>query len=144
IRDFHVTGVQTCALPISPRDYLETFEALADIGDYFVVNVSSPNTPGLRALQEPEALRAILLPLKERAGGKPVLLKLAPDLADESIDELADLALEFGIDGLVLANTTITRTGAEDEPLAKEAGGMSGAPLLERAVALVERTYRRT
>lgn len=128
----------------APRDYLETFEALADIGDYFVVNVSSPNTPGLRALQEPEALRAILLPLKERAGGKPVLLKLAPDLADESIDELADLALELGIDGLVLANTTITRTGAEDEPLAKEAGGMSGAPLLERAVALVERTYRRT
>jgi len=128
----------------APRDYLQALEALADLGDYFVVNVSSPNTPGLRALQEPEALRRILVPLREKAGKKPLLLKLAPDLADESIDELADLALELRLDGLVLANTTIARKGAEDEPLSKEAGGMSGAPLLDRAVELVERVYRRT
>lgn len=125
-------------------DYLKTFEALRNIGDYFVVNVSSPNTPGLRALQTPDALRSILVPLKERAKEKPVLLKLAPDLLDEEVDELADLALELGIDGLILANTTIGRPGAENEPLAKEAGGMSGAPLLERAITLVARVYRRT
>lgn len=125
-------------------DYLKTFDALRDIGDYFVVNVSSPNTPGLRALQTPEALRSILAPLKARAAEKPVLLKLAPDLMDEEVDELADLALELGIDGLILANTTIGRPGAEREALAEEAGGMSGAPLLDRAVGLVERVYRRT
>src|SRR5690606_8718400 len=78
-------------------DYLKTFEALRNIGDYFVVNVSSPNTPGLRALQTPDAFRSILVPLKERAKEKPVLLKLAPDLLDEEVDELADLALELGI-----------------------------------------------
>src|SRR5690606_32159842 len=95
------------------RDYLDAFEALKDIGDYFVVNVSSPNTPGLRALQSPEALRAILLPLVERAGRKPVFLKLAPDLADEDVDEIADLALSWGVAGLILANTTVGRPGAE-------------------------------
>lgn len=125
-------------------DYLKTFEALRDIGDYFVVNVSSPNTPGLRALQTPEALRTILLPLREKAGAKPVFLKLAPDLADEEVDALADLALELGIAGLILANTTIGRPTAEGEPRAKEAGGMSGAPLLDRALSLVARTFRRT
>lgn len=126
------------------RDYLDAFEALKDIGDYFVVNVSSPNTPGLRALQSPEALRAILLPLVERAGRKPVFLKLAPDLADEDVDEIADLALSWGVAGLILANTTVGRPGAEGEPVAKEAGGMSGAPLFDRALALVARTYART
>lgn len=125
------------------RDYLDAFEALKDIGDYFVVNVSSPNTPGLRALQSPEALRAILLPLVERAGRKPVFLKLAPDLADEDVDALADLAVEEGLSGLILANTTIARPTAEQEPVAKEAGGMSGAPLLPRSLALVARVRRR-
>jgi len=127
-------------------DYLAAFEALADVGDYFVVNVSSPNTPGLRDLQAPEALRAILRPLQAAAkarGGKPVLLKLAPDLADEDVDALADLALEEGLAGLVLANTTIGRPTAEDEPAAKQAGGMSGAPLLPRSLALVARVRRR-
>lgn len=126
------------------EDYLLAFERLEAVGDYFVVNVSSPNTPGLRDLQAPEALRSILVPLRERARGKPVLLKLAPDLADEAIDELAALALEVGLDGLILANTTIGRPTAEGEPVAKEAGGMSGPPLFPRALELVRRVYRGT
>jgi dihydroorotate dehydrogenase len=130
----------------APDDYLRAFEATADVGDYFVVNVSSPNTPGLRALQNPASLTAILEPLLAAArarGGKPVLLKLAPDLADEDLDVAADLAVALGVSGLILANTTIARPTAEDEPVAREAGGMSGAPLLPRALALVGRTYRR-
>lgn len=126
------------------RDYLRAYEALEEVGDYFVVNVSSPNTPGLRDLQAPEALRAILAPLRERSRGKPLLLKLAPDLADEAIDELADLSLELGLDGLILANTTIARPTAEAEPVAKEAGGMSGPPLFPRALELVRRVHART
>ncbi len=127
-------------------DYRIAFDALAEVGDYFVVNVSSPNTPGLRDLQAPDALRAILRPLVAEArqrGGKPILLKLAPDLADESIDELADLAAAEGLAGLILANTTIGRPGAEDEAVAREAGGMSGAALLPRAVRIIRRTRRR-
>lgn len=127
-------------------DYLAAFEALADLGDYFVVNVSSPNTPGLRDLQAPAALRGILRPLVEaaaRRGGKPILLKLAPDLADEDIDALADLAVEERLSGLILANTTLGRPTAENEETAKQAGGMSGAPLLPRALSLVARVRRR-
>lgn len=130
----------------APDDYLLAFEATADVGDYFVVNVSSPNTPGLRALQNPESLAAILRPLLAAAkarGGKPVLLKLAPDLADEDVDAAADLAVELGVAGLILANTTIGRPTAETEPVAREAGGMSGAPLFPRALALVARIHRR-
>jgi len=111
-----------------------------------VVNVSSPNTPGLRDLQAPEALRAIVRPLLVAAkarGDKPVLLKLAPDLADEEIDALADLALEEGLAGLILANTTIGRPTAEAAPNAGEAGGMSGAPLFPRALDLVRRVRLR-
>lgn len=129
----------------APRDYLSAFEVLRDGGDYFVVNVSSPNTPGLRDLQAPDSLRAILRPLVAEAAkaGKPLLLKLAPDLADESIDELADLALAEGLAGLVLANTTIGRPEAQGEPIAAEAGGMSGAPLLPRTLEVVSRVRRR-
>lgn len=127
-------------------DYLLAFDSLHSVGDYFVVNVSSPNTPGLRDLQAPEALRTIVRPLVAAAaerGDKPVLLKLAPDLADEEIDTLADLALEEGLAGLILTNTTIGRPGAEDEPLAKEAGGLSGATLHPRAVEVVRRVRLR-
>jgi len=129
----------------APDDYLRAYEVLAAGGDYFVVNVSSPNTPGLRDLQAPDALRAILRPLVAAASRakKPVLLKLAPDLADESIDELADLAVAEGLAGLVLANTTIGRPGAEGELAAAEAGGMSGAALLPRTIDVVARVRRR-
>jgi len=126
-------------------DYLTAFRALAEVGDYFVVNVSSPNTPGLRDLQAPEALRGILRPLVAEArarGGKPILLKLAPDLADEDVDALATLAREEGLAGLVLANTTISREAVAGEPNAGEAGGLSGPPLKARMLALVARVHR--
>ncbi len=125
-------------------DYLAAFRTLADVGDYFVVNVSSPNTPGLRDLQAPAALREILRPLVTEArarGGRPILLKLAPDLADEEIDELAALARAEGLAGLVLANTTIGRAGAEGERNAAQAGGMSGPPLKARMLQLVARVH---
>lgn len=130
----------------APDDYLAAFEATSAVGDYFVVNVSSPNTPGLRALQDPESLAAILRPLLAVAkthGKKSVLVKLAPDLADEDVDAAVDLAVELGVAGVILANTTIARPGALAEPVARETGGMSGAPLLPRALSLVARTYRR-
>src|SRR5262249_32856321 len=124
-------------------DYLQALRVLRDAGDYFVVNVSSPNTPGLRDLQAPAALREILRPLLPVAGGKPLLLKLAPDLADEDIDALTDVARAEGLAGVILANTTVGRPGAEGEPVAREAGGMSGAPLLARTLALVRRVRAR-
>jgi dihydroorotate dehydrogenase len=126
-------------------DYLAVYEALADLADYVVVNVSSPNTPGLRDLQAPRALAAILEPLCARGAGSgpALLLKLAPDLADEAIDELGDLARDLGLAGLVLANTTIGRRAVQTDPRAGEAGGLSGAPLLDRTVWLVSRAYRR-
>lgn len=130
----------------APADYLTAFRRLADCGDYFVVNVSSPNTPGLRDLQAPAALEAILRPLLDEArahGGKPVLLKLAPDLADEDVDALSDLARDLGVAGLILANTTLARPEAEAETLSREAGGMSGAPLLPRTLQLVRRVRQR-
>ena len=97
------------------KDYEICFKELHPYVDYFVVNVSSPNTPGLRELQEKESLRKILLHLQMinngKAVSKPILLKIAPDLSDEQIDDVIDLALEIKLDGLVATNTTINREG---------------------------------
>lgn len=123
-------------------DYLRCLDVLEPLGDYFVVNVSSPNTPGLRDLQAPDALRGILRPLLARTT-KPVLVKLAPDLPDAQIEELSDLALEEGAAGLILANTTLDRSAVAGDPAAGEAGGLSGAPLLEKTLHLVALLYRR-
>ncbi|HSP77124.1 MAG TPA: quinone-dependent dihydroorotate dehydrogenase, partial [Myxococcaceae bacterium] len=113
------------------EDYLACVDALAPLGDYVVVNASSPNTPGLRKLQEPEQLSALLRAVKERlarvAPGKPLFLKIAPDLTPEAVDEVVDVARECGLDGLIATNTTIARPF--EHPVAKEAGGLSGAPV---------------
>lgn len=130
------------------KDYDICFRALYDYVDYFVVNVSSPNTPGLRALQEKDALRQILTKLQgvreelAAAGApwRPLLLKIAPDLNDAQLDDVVSLALEIGLDGLVAANTTISREGLltpADQLEAIGAGGLSGAPLRERATEVV-------
>lgn len=137
------------------KDYDICFRALYDYVDYFVVNVSSPNTPGLRALQEKDALRRILTRLQgiredlvaAGAPGRPLLLKIAPDLNDAQLDDVVALALEIGLDGLVAANTTISREGLltpADQLEAIGAGGLSGAPLRQRATEVVRYVVERS
>jgi dihydroorotate dehydrogenase len=129
------------------EDYLACIDRLHPVADYVVVNISSPNTPGLRQLQEREALdrllRACVARLAERAPGKPLLVKLAPDLAPEALDEAVDVAVAAGVAGIVATNTTLSREGVESHPLAREAGGLSGAPLTARATEVVRRVARR-
>jgi dihydroorotate dehydrogenase len=122
----------------APAAYARTFRILAEHGDYFVVNVSSPNTPGLRDLQKVSELAAILSAVQEaNPSRKPVLLKLAPDLAEEDFEGALEVAEKLA-QGLVVSNTTVSREGV-DAKWAQEAGGLSGAPLKARAGALVHR-----
>ncbi len=125
-------------------DYEICFNALHDYVDYFVVNVSSPNTPGLRELQEKEPLKKILTHLqalnKNYTNQKPILLKIAPDLTQTQIDDVIDLVQEIKLDGLVAANTTIDRSNlATDKSLqtAIGAGGLSGLPVKQRATEMI-------
>jgi len=128
------------------EDYVACVDALAPLGDYVVVNASSPNTPGLRKLQEPEQLTALLRAVKERlqrvAPGKPLFLKIAPDLTPEAVDEVVDVARACGLSGLIATNTTVARPF--EHPLAKEAGGLSGAPVREPANAVIRRAWLRS
>ena len=131
-------------------DYVRCLQALYELADYFVVNVSSPNTPGLRALQEAAALESLLVRLDSgrvelaaEKGRKPLLLKVAPDLDPEQRASVAEAALAHGLDGLVVGNTTIAREGLRS-PLAKEAGGLSGAPLLARSTEVLADFHRLT
>jgi dihydroorotate dehydrogenase len=133
-------------------DYVKSAERLAPYADYLVVNVSSPNTPGLRNLQATEALRPLLSAVREAADRTasarrvPLLVKIAPDLADEDVDAVADLAVELGLDGIIATNTTIAREGLglkSDPTLVKETGGLSGAPLKNRSLEVLRRLYAR-
>jgi dihydroorotate dehydrogenase len=128
-------------------DYLACIDRLHPFADYLVVNISSPNTPGLRQLQEADALdrllRACVARLAERAPGKPLLVKLAPDLAPEALDEAVDVAIAAGVSGIIATNTTLSRAGVEGHPRAKEQGGLSGAPLERLATSVVRRCAER-
>jgi dihydroorotate dehydrogenase len=133
------------------KDYEICFNALHDYVDYFVVNVSSPNTPGLRELQEKEPLKKILTHLqtlnKNFAQQKPILLKIAPDLTQTQIDDVIDLAQEINLDGLVAANTTIDRSKLKttnQELEAIGAGGLSGLPVKDRATEMVKYISKKT
>ncbi len=133
------------------KDYEICFNALHDYVDYFVVNVSSPNTAGLRELQEKEPLKKILTHLqilnKNFAQQKPILLKIAPDLTQTQIDDIIDLAQEINLDGLVAANTTIDRTkliSTNTELETIGAGGLSGLPLKDRATEMVQYISQKT
>jgi len=136
------------------KDYEICFTVLHPYVDYFVVNVSSPNTPGLRELQEKESLRKILThlqtinaTLRQAQGDKPILLKIAPDLTQEQIDDVIDLALEIKLDGLVATNTTISRSGliTDDSRLTTiGAGGLSGLPLKQRSTEVVRYICQQT
>lgn len=133
------------------KDYEICFDALYPYVDYFVVNVSSPNTPGLRELQEKESLRKILTNLQARnsklATQRPILLKIAPDLTQEQIDDVIDLAAEINLDGLVVANTSLDRsklTAAAPQLESIGAGGLSGLPVKNRATEIVRYVYQKT
>ncbi len=131
-----VTPVEDAA-----SDYAFSAKLLAPFADYLAVNVSSPNTPGLRSLQDVAALRPILKAVLAQAKGKPVLVKIAPDLADEDILAVAELAKELSLAGIIATNTTISREGLRTEASKVEsmgAGGLSGAPLKSRALEVLK------
>lgn len=122
------------------NDYLHCFEALFDYVDYFVVNVSSPNTPNLRALQDKEPLTHLLKTLKsknsEKQQPKPILLKIAPDLTDEQLLDIIEIVSETKIDGVIATNTTISREGLTSANKT-ETGGLSGKPLTSRSTEVI-------
>lgn len=122
------------------NDYIICFNKLFDYVDYFVVNVSSPNTPNLRALQEKEPLMKILVTLQDlnnhKEKPKPILLKIAPDLSNEQLLDIIDIVKESGISGVIATNTTLSRESLTSENK-KEGGGMSGKPLKERSTEVI-------
>lgn len=133
------------------KDYEYCFGALFDVVDYFVVNVSSPNTPNLRALQDKEPLMALLNRLqvlnRARPARKPILLKIAPDLTDSQLDDIIGIVKETGIDGVVATNTTISRNGLTTPAPQVEAigmGGLSGKPLAKRSTEVIRYLKQRS
>lgn len=134
------------------EDYIKSATWLGAFADYMVVNVSSPNTPGLRNLQAVELLKPLLVAVQKALGEVapdrtvPLFVKIAPDLADDDIDAVADMALEIGLHGIIATNTTIARTGlqtSEQRLVEIGAGGLSGAPLRERSLEVLRRLRRR-
>lgn len=118
------------------EDYASSFKLLHTFGDYFVINVSSPNTPGLRSLQDRSALEGIVDAMRAVNAARPLFVKIAPDLEFEAIDDVIGMALDKGLTGLIATNTTLSRTGLQTPPTANgeyETGGLSGAPLTKRA-----------
>ena len=134
-------------------DYVASARLVAGVADYVVVNVSSPNTPGLRDLQAVSSLRPLLAAVREALDESvpegrrvPLLVKIAPDLADGDVDAIADLAVELGLDGIIATNTTIARPALASDPAlvaAAGAGGLSGAPLRPRALEVLRRLHAR-
>ncbi|MBM2623730.1 quinone-dependent dihydroorotate dehydrogenase [Actinoplanes sp. LDG1-06] len=125
------------------EDYLTSYRLLHPYADYIAVNVSSPNTPGLRTLQDKDAVADLLGALR---GETPVLVKIAPDLTEPAIAELLEVCLSHGAAGVIATNTTLAREGlaAADQPRATEAGGLSGAPLTEKARKVVHFVHTET
>jgi dihydroorotate dehydrogenase len=122
-------------------DYIKCFDRLFDVVDYFVVNVSSPNTPGLRELQEKEPLMHLLNTLQQRNNkndiAKPILLKIAPDLTNEQLDDIVEIVQQTNIAGVIATNTTIDKSSLTNPKLKEEAGGLSGAPLTKRSTEVI-------
>lgn len=130
-------------------DYIKCFDKLFDVVDYFVVNVSSPNTPGLRALQEKEPLMQLLATLQQRNNKndiiRPILLKIAPDLSDEQLDDIVEIVTTTKIAGLIATNTTISRADLHSpESLKNETGGLSGKPLTKRATEVIRYIHEKS
>ncbi|HEY4952590.1 MAG TPA: quinone-dependent dihydroorotate dehydrogenase [Verrucomicrobiae bacterium] len=156
----HPVGINLGKSKITPLeksadDYANSFRALRDLADFFVVNVSSPNTPGLRQLQDKSALDEILAAIQEQNKSQtpdsrpkiPILVKVAPDLSFEALDEILELTGPRQIAGIVATNTTISRPPTDDFPLQKiysETGGLSGKPLRVRSTEIIRHIFRQT
>jgi dihydroorotate dehydrogenase len=133
-------------------DYVKLIETFAPVASYFTVNVSSPNTPGLRNLQQSAALDELLAKVidarervRKNAGDSPVLLKIAPDLSLAELDDVVQIARSRGVDGMIVANTTLARPSSlREQTRAKEQGGLSGRPLFRLSTRMVAETYVRT
>jgi dihydroorotate dehydrogenase len=149
-----IVGVNVGANKDSPdraADYVRLIETFAPVASYFTVNVSSPNTPGLRNLQQAAILDDLLARVidarervRETAGDTPVLLKIAPDLSLAQLDEVVQVARSRRIDGMIVANTTVSRPSSlRDKARAEELGGLSGRPLFRLSTRLVAETYVR-
>ncbi|MED1915483.1 quinone-dependent dihydroorotate dehydrogenase [Bacillus thuringiensis] len=131
-------------------DYSKCMDMLYAYGHYFVINISSPNTPNLRDLQETESLRHLVRAVREKATEmearaikkKPILLKVAPDMSDEHMRDVVHAAVEEGISGIIATNTTLSREAVSGHRFAEEAGGLSGRPLTERSTAWVKEIYQ--
>ena len=127
------------------RDYLVCLERVYPLADYVTVNISSPNTAGLRELQEEQALRRLVGTLREaqeRLGAQhgkrvPMLVKVSPDLSDDDIDACARVLGDLQVDGVIATNTTVSRIAVQDHPLSAETGGLSGAPLMDKSTAVL-------
>ena len=150
-------GINLCKSKVAPldeaaADYVGSFEHLKDVADYFVINVSSPNTPGLRSLQAGEQLEPILSGLQAaNTTNKPILIKIAPDLEWEDIKDILNLASNYNLSGVIATNTTIGRDRLNTKILKEtgksikdEAGGISGLPVKERATEVIRFIYRET
>ncbi len=139
-------------LEAAAQDYLDSFRLLKDLGDYFVVNVSSPNTPGLRSLQDASMLSAILnLLQQENTAQKPIFVKIAPDLSWEAIADIISLAKTYQLAGIIATNTTIRRDGLKTQVIDQtgkspqdEAGGISGEPLRDRSTEVIRFIWQQT
>lgn len=144
-KELPIIGVNIGKSKVTPledavTDYETSAKLLAPLADYLAVNVSSPNTPGLRSLQDIETLKPILVAVLEQAKGKPVLVKIAPDLADADIEAIADLAIELGLAGVIATNTTIGRENLKTPTSKVErmgAGGLSGLPVKSRSLEVL-------
>lgn len=136
----------------APDDYVAGLEAFTPVADYFTVNISSPNTPGLRDLQAPKALDALLARLMAKRGelvragspSRPITVKLSPDIAGDDIAPICQRLMAHGVDGVIVSNTTLDRTAVSGHEHGRETGGLSGAPLYERSTGLLARVYVHT
>jgi dihydroorotate dehydrogenase len=129
-------------------DYVSGISRMSVVADYLTINVSSPNTPGLRDLQAPEVLAALLARVQEARARlekrPPLLVKLAPDIADADLPAIVGVIEANGVDGIVVSNTTLSRAGVKDASFAAESGGLSGRPLFVRATRMLARVYQLT
>ena len=129
-------------------DYVSGLQRMSAVADYLTINISSPNTPGLRDLQAPDALNALLTRVQAarlaQEKATPLLVKLAPDIADADLPEIVRIVEAHGVDGIVVSNTTLARDGLSDESFAAQSGGLSGRPLFTRSTRMLAKIYRLT